>query len=625
MQESGNPQSRTHRFFRVLRPLFLWFALVLILFGIHEHQVWLERTRIYFDLTMDGKGESYIMAFSDAGDTAFGATAAIDGTPIRTSQRIPLGHHTFTITQPKAETYSTNLFIWYGPHNFGTIDLKRAKGMLTVNVSPPAPLLFIRDPEASVTLTNSPGIKSLVPTDEYTVTAQYDHWQETHSVKVFANTGGDLKIEPRFGVLDLTCSQKDASFQLNRLNGTLVQTGDFPAQIPELPAGTYQLVTWHHNHKWIENATVVASTTNSYRVDPQYGAVALETAPAGAVVVTEDGRELGTTPLTVNELQSGKVKFNLRLNNYEPCSVALEVTANQTQSFHTNLTSQSYTSSMRAARQSMNAREYDDAVKFLTEALRAQPDDAAASALLKQAENLGSIGRASALGKQGEYIAGIKELEKALTSMPDDEQAKKMLADFKQHEPEQRARMERENSETLTNVFHAFTDKINGSSFVEMHEMTTAKSVYKLQAALAEQFNTVAPVFRLTQSGWTNETFFIDADQEVSGGGRLCMIVGTQIKEGETRILFKNIEYKSDPVGLKILGAILNVTTTTFNGRTVKYQANFHPIDPTETKVSESDKTRLSEGNRIVSERIQHAIENAVAVSTNAPESLPPK
>jgi hypothetical protein len=625
MQESGNPQSRTRRFFRVLCPLFLWFALVLILFGIHEHQVWIERTRIYFDLTMEGQRQNDLTAMLNAGDTPFGAIATIDGHPILNGYRIPLGNHTFTITQSKADTFSTNLFIWYGRHDMGTIDLKRAKGMLNVRADPPAPLLLIEGPEYSVALTNSAGINKLVPTDEYTVSAQYEHWENSASAKVFTNIVGQVEFTPKFGVLELTCSQSEASFQVNTLNGAPIQTGDFPALIRNLPDKTYEIVTWHHNHKWIQKSRVVAGMTNSFRIDPQYGTLVLETMPPGASVTADGGRDLGTTPLTLNELQPGTMKFNLRLNNYESCSASLEIAANQTKSFHTNLTSQSYTSSMRAARQAMNNRNYDDASRFLSDALRAQPGDAAATALLKQAESLGSIGRAAALGKQGDYIAGIRELEKALTATPDDDRARTMLADFKQHEPEQRARIERENSETLTNVFHAFTDKINGASFVEMHELTTSKSVYKLQAALAEQFNTVAPVFRLTHSGWTNETFFIDADQEISGGGRLCMIVGTQIKEGETRILFKNIEYKSDPVGLKILGAILNVTTTTFNGRTVKYQANFHPIDPTETKLSESDKTRLSEGNRIVSERIQHAIENAVATSTNAPESLPPK
>jgi tetratricopeptide (TPR) repeat protein len=613
------PQSRTRYLLRVLRPLWLWFGMVLILFGIHEHQVWIERTRIYFDLTMDGKQESDIHAMLALGDTPFGATAMLDGIPIMSSHRIPLGNHTFTITQPKADPFSTNLFVWYGPKNLGTIDLKRSKGMLTVTADPPAPWLFIQGPEYGVALTNSSGIKVLVPTDEYTVNAQYAYWQKTRSVKVFTNTGGQVEFTPKFGVLELTCSQKEASYQVNTLEGVPIQTGDFPGVVRDLPEKRYEIITWHHNHKWVQKPLVAAGVTNRIQIDPQYGTAVLETTPPGATVTGDDGTELGTTPLTLNELQSGTMKFNLRLNNYESCSVALEIAANQTQSFHTNLTSQSYTSSMRAARQSMNAHAYDDATRYLTDALRAQPNDAAANALLKQAQSLGSIGRAAELGKQGDYIGAIRELEKALSDMPGDEHAKAMLAEFKQHEPEQRARMERENRETLTNVFQAFTDKINGAAFVEMHALTTTKSVHDLQTALTDQFNTVPPVFRLTHSGWTNETFFMDADQEVSGGGRLCMIVGTQIKEGETRLLYKEVEYKSDPVGLRILGSILNVTTTTLNGRTLKYQANYHPIDAAETKLSESDKTRLAEGTRIVTERIQHAIGESGSPATTPP------
>jgi hypothetical protein len=319
---------------------------------------------------------------------------------------------------------------------------------------------------------------------------------------------------------------------------------------------------------------------------------------------------LGTTPLTLNELQPGTMKLNLQLNNYESCSVSLEITANQTRSIHTNLTSQSYTSSMRAARQSMNARAYDDASRYLADALRAQPNDAAATALLKQADSLGSIARATELGKQGDYIAGIKELEKALTAMPDNEHAKQMLADFKQHEPEQRARLERENSETLTNVFNEFTGKITGATSVERHELTTSKSAQDLQTALVHYFTGVEPIFRITHNGWTNETFFMDFDQEVSGGGRMCMIVGTQIKEGETRMFFKNIEYKSDAMGLKIFGAVVGAITST------KFQSGFHPIDPTETKLSDSDKKRIADGNQIITDRIQHAIGESGSLGT---------
>jgi tetratricopeptide (TPR) repeat protein len=613
MENSSVPENRIRNLLRVLRPLFWWGLLVLLLFGIRTHLRWMEKTRLYFNLTIQGKGEQYGQSLMEAGDTAFGATATFDGKTILTGQKIPLGNHTFKITHPKTEPFSTNLFVWYGQHNFGTVDLKRAQGKLTVTASPPVPLLSIRGPEFSVTLTNSAGLDKVVPTDEYTVTAEYRHWSESRRVMVFSQTGSEWKIAPRFGVLDLTCNQDGATFQLTGTDGKPVETGEFPSRIPDLPQGSYQLRAWHHNHQWNKSTPVVAGMTNTYRIEFQYGSAALSTIPAGATVTTPDGRDAGVTPLTLTELQPGVWKFNLRLNNYEPATVSLEISANQTNTLHTNLVSQSYSSSMRAARQSMNAKAYDDASRFLTDALRAQPNDAAATALLMQADSLGSIARATALGKQGDYISGIKELEKALTAMPDDERAKQMLAEFKQHEPEQRARMVRENSETLTNVFNEFTGKITGAASVERRELSTPESAQNLRTALVHQFTAVEPIFRISKSGWTNETFFMDFDQEVSGGGRLCMIVATQIKEGETRLFFKNIEYKNDAIGLKILGAVVGTITST------KFQSSFHPIDPTDAKLSDSDKKRIADGNQIITDRIQHAIgENSSPTTTPA-------
>jgi hypothetical protein len=178
-----------------------------------------------------------------------------------------------------------------------------------------------------------------------------------------------------------------------------------------------------------------------------------------------------------------------------------------------------------------------------------------------------------------------------------------MLVNFKQREPEQLARQERENSDALTNVFNAFTDKITGAAPVEVHELKTSKPAREVQSAITNQFHIFAPAFDLTRIGWTNEIFYMDANQEVSGGGRLCMIVGGPIKDGETRILFKDIEYKSEAVGLKILGSILASATST------TYRSSYHAIDPSDTKLSESDRNRLAEGTRIVTERIQHAID----------------
>lgn len=601
MEQSGNSTSRARYYLRVLRPLFYWLVFVLVLFGIKTHQRLMERTRLYFDLTMGGKQERFSLSVFEQGNP-FGATAAFDGQPVSSGTKIPLGFHTFTITGPKTVPFSTNLFVWYGGRDFGAIDLKRAQGTLVITADPPAPLLFIQGPEFGTTLTNVHVSTIKVPTDQYEITAQYPHSRWQQQAQVSNGALAPLNIAPRFGLLNLTCNQNGATYELSALNGNLVQTGELPASIAELPEGRYNLVSWHHNHKWTEPLAVRAGITNDVPVGFQYGTAILETTPPGATVVDGNGTQLGVTPLTITELQPGTWQFNLQLYNYEPAGVALSIAVNQTNAFRTNLISESYASAMRAARQFMNDGKYDDATQSLIEALREQPGDQAATALQKQAVGLGCIDRAETIGKQGDYINGIKELDSALGALPDNEHAKELLANFKQHEPEQRARQERERSEALTNVFNAFNDIMIGAASVETREIRTSKSAKEIQAAIVERFHSVAPAFNLSHVGWTNEVFYMGADQEVSGGGRQCMIVGGQIKDDETRILFKVVEFKSEAVGLKILGAVVAAATST------KYQSGFHPINPSDTKISDSDKTRVSEGTRIVTERIERAI-----------------
>ena len=150
MEKSGKPKKH------VLRPLLWWLILVLVLYGIRTHQRLMETTRIDFTVTMQGQPQ-------------YEASTTFDGKPIISGQKIPLGNHTFTVTLPKGEPFSTNLFVWYGDHNFGMIDLKRTMGTLSVTADPPAPFIFIRGPEWSVTLTNSSGLTTSVPTDQYSV------------------------------------------------------------------------------------------------------------------------------------------------------------------------------------------------------------------------------------------------------------------------------------------------------------------------------------------------------------------------------------------------------------------------------------------------------------------------
>ena len=76
------------------------------------------------------------------GQPHYEASTTFDGKPIISGQKIPLGNHTFAVTLPKGEPFSTNLFVWYGDHNLGTIDLKRTMGTLSVTADPPATFHF---------------------------------------------------------------------------------------------------------------------------------------------------------------------------------------------------------------------------------------------------------------------------------------------------------------------------------------------------------------------------------------------------------------------------------------------------------------------------------------------------
>ena len=132
---SACPETHQGYWRRVLRPLLWWLLLVLVLLGIHEHQVWIERTRLYCSATMY---ETNVL---------YDAVGTLDGHPISSGDNISLGSHQFTITEPKAESFTTNFFAWYGRHDFGKINLKRAMGTLNVTAEPAANIITIIGPE----------------------------------------------------------------------------------------------------------------------------------------------------------------------------------------------------------------------------------------------------------------------------------------------------------------------------------------------------------------------------------------------------------------------------------------------------------------------------------------------
>jgi len=586
-------ESRLRYWLRVLRPLLWWLLLVLVLYGIRTHQRLMEQTRLMFTVSVNGRTDY------------FAAVATLDGKHVSSGCQLSLGKHHFEITHPKGVAYSTNLFIWYGGHNFGNVDLPRAKGNLAVKADLPASRMVIRGPEFEVTLTNSTGFSASVPTDEYVVETEYRHWRARQTATVYENVPGNVVIVPMLGSLQLSCNQNDATFQLVRGEDEIVESGVFPSTVTELPTGSYNLIAWHHQRRWDMRPTVSNRATNNVLVEFKYGSAILETKPSGASVTGIDGHYWGTTPLQLGELQPGAWRFTLRLDNFETVLALVNIVADTTNTLRTNLISQSFTGAMRAARQSMDVANYDSAIEYLGDALRANPDDPAASSLLREANGLRSIRLAETIGKNGDFIAGGLELQKAFGFLPDNQQAKQMLADFKQHEPEQRERMRIERLGRGKKIFDSILKQYSDADLFDGFEVKTTKPVTEVHAAIINALRGQMPLQYSSDKSSAPETFEIQASQEfqtvlaTSSGRRNVIIVGAQTKDDETQILFKALEYKTEAQIKFSIGNWIGAPAA----------VNYVPLHPSRVpNMSEKNKVQLSEGISNVTARIQFAI-----------------
>jgi PEGA domain len=601
----NTPETRARYWRRVLRPLLWWLLLVLALYGIRTHQRLMEETRLNFNITLAGRVP------------VFPATATFDGKPIVSGQKIPLGHHQFAVTLPKGEPYSTNLSVWYGAQELGTIDLKRTLSLLTVTANPPAPLLSIHGPELDIDLTNSPGMTSAVPTDRYVVMSQYAHWARSDEVLVSPGVPASLQIAPRLGAAQITCNEPDATGQFLQADSRVIESVAFPYAIWELPEGNYTVTARHHDDVLTRTVTVTAGTTNRLALEFLYGSAMLETEPPGATVRTADGRYWGATPLKVEELKPGGMTFVLEHDGYEPATAALIITAGQCAGFQTNLISVNYTASMKVAQQAMAAEDYDVALKSVGEALLAKPGDAAAMAMERSATALGSLQRAKKLGQQGDFIGGEKELATALGIFPDNAEAKALLAEFKRREPEQREQMRLARLESGNVAFkNAFAFSPDGDLFTS-HEFKTTKPVTEVYPAILNALK-IPPAFQIMDnSPLALETYKIKFKQEfstylgTSAGYRVGVIICAQTKDDETQVLFKILEYKAEAQIKFSIGNLIGTPGA----------VNYVPISESRLgPLDEKLQARVNEGITNITARIQAAIGQ-----TPPPSSVPPQ
>src|ERR1035438_190598 len=342
------PRKPKRQWLRALRPLLWWALFVLVLFAYHTHERLLERTRINFTVDLEGKPAGYE------------ASVNLDGLRLVSGERVSLGKHQFAVSHPKAEPFSTNLFIWYGPHDFGAISLKRTRGVLALRVEPPATRLSIVGPESSLTLTNSAGVTSSVPTDVYRVDAIWANYDETKQFTVSSGTTSSLRLAPPLGTVTLESDPSGAT--VIGTDGRIL--GTTPLTVPELPRGLWKGEIRLDGYIPVPvSLLVTASETNSFHtnlVNWQYSQ-AMESA--------KNYFAAGDYERTLEALSAA-----LKAKPNDPDATALQEKA--TVALH-----------LHRAEEMMAAKNYTDAKTEANAVLKIVSNNAQALALLKEVSN----------------------------------------------------------------------------------------------------------------------------------------------------------------------------------------------------------------------------------------------
>jgi hypothetical protein len=546
-KNSGN---HSVRWPQVLRPVFWWLLLMLVLFGIRTHQRLMVQTRLNFTVTLNGQ--------------PLEATAVLDRQTFSSGQKISLGNHRFAVSNPKTEPFTTNFFAWYGPHNFGEIKLKRSVGTLNVQANPPASTITITGPEFSVILSNSVGTNISVPTDSYTVSAQYPHWSQSQNITVFDNQSMSCNFAPQLGALHLTSNKDGATFLLQSTDQTF--NGNLPVVLTDLPVENYQLTVTYHRRHIKKPVTVEAGVTNEMPVQFVLGAIRIESSPTGASVTTTNGSYLGRTPLDVLDVPPQTAQLNLSLSGYEAVPITVEVVADQTNSYQTNLVSTHYLSAMQDARAAFAAGNYAQVSQITTEVLNTMPDDAGAQALQTEAN---------------QHLATANQQVQA-----ENEAERERLAQLKR--PRE--------------VFDAMCQQNPDASLFTTHELKTDKSAQDVAAAIAKSLSSEPRPFELLHNDSPKpDVYEIVARQRFSlgilgGTERVCLLVVGQAKPDETLIFYKVLEYQ--------------IKTTVdagslFNGQDKKQMI---PVSPEKIQMTDVLQNQIREGVQLVSGQIHSAI-----------------
>ncbi len=349
-----------------------------------------------------------------------GFTVEVNGRRQDLSGPVPLGFAKIRIFAPDTEPKLVERFVWYGVTDLGSVDLTRSRGSLVAKVSPPPEGYELTGKRGN--WTNATGSFENVTAGSYELVSHFGSLSRRTDLRVKGNHTERLNLTAEIGALELVSEPAEGEFELRSSARNERRTGTFPATIPWLPTGPYQLVAKRPGYQREQKVEVRRNETNRVVVKFVYGSAKFTTTPEGATV-TWAGTETGTTPVSLSKIVPGRYPFEVKLAGYDRVSKDVDVEGEATAEVNLTLVNTRYREAMESAYQNRLQNRFEAAADNLEAALAAQPGDPAATKMLPGIRARALQDRAETAAQNGDFQGALTALEAALKAVPNDPDA----------------------------------------------------------------------------------------------------------------------------------------------------------------------------------------------------------
>jgi hypothetical protein len=202
--------------------------------------------------------------------------------------------------------------------------LVRSKGALQIQSEPPGAQFWIKSEDGQISREGvMPQSIADLPTGKYSIIARRGDWEMRDGVEVQRGETTTKSFAFVSSITNITSEPSGAEvFVDGKSRGRTPLRMDLPARPHELVA---HVDGWPDEQQKID---IDAQRENAAHFVFANGSVKITSAPGGATVIA-NGKELGQTPLVIEEVKPGDVTYELRQTGYKSGSVSGKVEPQQ--------------------------------------------------------------------------------------------------------------------------------------------------------------------------------------------------------------------------------------------------------------------------------------------------------